>query len=351
MSVADLATCVSEDCTLNGHTYKFYYTGEVFQDNVYMHNWSDEQTAQYERDRPELLKTCDFRCPLSDGRASVIDIRIDSDVDVKISLQEELVRGSADQSDTSISRLNAWYLSPESRDSINWQRFMHNKQNVKKLQVDQQVCAYSAPLIGKSMTSIFVGNFASFSYLGLAQSGIFCSAPVQVSKFHYSPQNNVDYSCPVEDLTHDYPNWHRKWYSPLCRPWYKEAKRQKSHNTLSDLYIQASADYFGITPCAPILRQPDLELELEAGSTIEDEDFYGAVCYDIDPSGSLKEYFEIDADNQPTHLLFNSDENFESMSRIIDSQFVNFAEQTIGAKIVKSKKLQSATIESISVTN
>ena len=76
------------------------------------------------------------------------------------------------------------------------------------------------------------------------------------------------------------------------------------HNVLSDLYIFASGGYFGLTPCAPIHKS-------KVGASEDEIEFYGALCYDIDPSGSLKEYFDLDTNMLTTHLLFNIDQAFE----------------------------------------
>ena len=85
----------------------------------------------------------------------------------------------------------------------------------------------------------------------------------------------------------NYTGWDENWYSTLCRPWFKNQKNNKSQNTLSDIYTFADSGKFGLTPCAPILKQK------EAGN-FEDSEFYGALCLDMDPSGPLDEYFPFD---------------------------------------------------------
>ena len=47
--------------------------------------------------------------------------------------------------------------------------------------------------------------------------------------------------------------------------------------------------------------------------------FAGAICTDIDPKGSLQEYYDFDPEYMPTHLTFNSDEAFDSRANIDES--------------------------------
>ena len=76
----------------------------------------------------------------------------------------------------------------------------------------------------------------------------------------------------------------------------------------------AEGNVLGLTPCAPIIHQKQ----------DEEDGFAGAICIDVDPSGSVQEYFNLDQENMPTHLLFNSDEAFESRENIDDSEFKEY---------------------------
>jgi len=53
----------------------------------------------------------------------------------------------------------------------------------------------------------------------------------------------------------------------------------------------------------------------------DDYDFFGAMCMDIDPSGPLDDYFPFDEQERATYLMFNSDQAFESITEIEESQF------------------------------
>ena len=57
------------------------------------------------------------------------------------------------------------------------------------------------------------------------------------------------------------------YFTPLCRGWYKNTKQNPNQSSMSDLYLFARADIFGITFCAPIKDQ--------------NRQFYAALCYDI----------------------------------------------------------------------
>ena len=97
-----------------------------------------------------------------------------------------------------------------------------------------------------------------------------------MAPFYFEEMESPDYDCPGHSLPFSYPAWNSKWYSPLCRPWYNHQASEPGQNTLSDLYIFASADVFGLTPCAPILKQ-------RTESDPVDPEFYGSLCMDINP--------------------------------------------------------------------
>ena len=78
----------------------------------------------------------------------------------------------------------------------------------------------------------------------------------------------------------------------------------------------ADSNRFGLTPCAPILKQRE-------ANNYENADFYGALCLDQDPSGPLAEYFPFNKTEGATYLIFTPDEAFISVTEIEDSQFVD----------------------------
>ena len=72
-----------------------------------------------------------------------------------------------------------------------------------------------------------------------------------------------------------------------------------------------------MTPCAPILKQ-------RTESDPVDPEFYGALCMDINPSGPLNAYFPFEEGEEATYMLFNSDEAFDSITDIEDSQLAEY---------------------------
>ena len=133
---------------------------------------------------------------------------------------------------------------------------------------------------------------SSGAFLGLKDSGIFCNLPLNLTPFVYEELQDPDYVCPVEEFPFEYKNWDNKWYSPLCRPWYKNQRENQKQNTMSDLYTFANAERLGITPCAPIFNEDSVKKDGDSS------DFYGALCIDINPGGPLKNYFPEDQVNE-----------------------------------------------------
>jgi len=112
-------------------------------------------------------------------------------------------------------------------------------------------------------------------------------SPLSVMPFFGNPLENSEYVCEQKELGFAYPNWNKKWYSPKCRPWFKNQLASPNQTTVSDLYVFSDSDRFGLTECAPILKQ-------RGADNFEQTDFHGAICVDVDPSGPLNEYFPFD---------------------------------------------------------
>ena len=74
------------------------------------------------------------------------------------------------------------------------------------------------------------------SHIGFADSALLCTRPAEVFDYYMRPMKDPDYSCPATELPFSYPGWNEKWYSPVCRPWFKDQRDNISHGTLSDLY-------------------------------------------------------------------------------------------------------------------
>lgn len=57
----------------------------------------------------------------------------------------------------------------------------------------------------------------------MKDTGMFCDSPFIVNEFFHGALNaDPDYSCPASEFPFEYKGWDPKWYSPLCRGWYKE---------------------------------------------------------------------------------------------------------------------------------
>ena len=66
------------------------------------------------------------------------------------------------------------------------------------------------------------------------------------------------YDCPAEDLPFTYPNWQKDWYSPVCRPWYKDQKNKPSHAVMTDIYeFPSGKEQYGLSNCQPIVNSSD----------------------------------------------------------------------------------------------
>ena len=74
------------------------------------------------------------------------------------------------------------------------------------------------------------------SFIGMANSAVLCSHPIKYFDFYTKNETDEDYNCSREDLPIDPPSWNEKWYSPVCRDWFREQKAAPNHGTLSDIY-------------------------------------------------------------------------------------------------------------------
>ena len=111
---------------------------------------------------------------------------------------------------------SVWYLSPEKEDSSNRQNALINSEFKAKLDADKITCAVSVPFIGKATNTNYARATGSYTYLGLADSGLFCDSQLSINDFYTQKMTSPDYNCSVSN----YPNWDPKWFSPLCRPWF-----------------------------------------------------------------------------------------------------------------------------------
>jgi len=107
------------------------------------------------------------------------------------------------------------------------------------------------------------------TYFGL-KDGFHCLGPMSNGESFNKPQTDKDYNCTRPNI----PNWQSKWYSPVCRTWYKQQKTQWESNKktrrgiMTSLYTFAGDNVPGITSCAPLLKR---------------KAFAGVMCLDIAP--------------------------------------------------------------------
>ena len=107
-------------------------------------------------------------------------------------------------------------------------------------------------------------------------------------------EQNPGYSCTSpKDLFPSNPEiadqWRSDWYSPVCRPWFKEQGANQDHGIITKLYFDAFTeaskdDELIMTSCMPVFRE---------GSN-GDKSFYAAICNDQKPIGRMIQYFPVD---------------------------------------------------------
>ena len=98
---------------------------------------------------------------------------------------------------------------------------------------------------------------------------------------------------------------------------------------MGDLYIFASGQVFGLTPCAPVVRHDKNTKEVK---------FESALCIDLNISGSLSNYFSfiLDAKEQNAYMLFNEIEGEDYRDASVNdenSQFIKFLKQVTEEQI------------------
>ena len=85
-------------------------------------------------------------------------------------------------------------------------------------------------------THIFGG---SPTYFGM-NNGMFCVGPLANLGIFNLPLTSADYEC----LRDDIKDWNSKWYSPVCRGWFKKAAAQfnktSPRGVMTNLYPNAS---------------------------------------------------------------------------------------------------------------
>ena len=135
----------------------------------------------------------------------------------------------------------------------------------------------------------------------MVDSGVLCTHPVNYNSYYTGPTSIADYTCEEAELPISPPEWDSKWYSPVCRDWFKDQKANPTHGTLSDVYMFAQGD-LGITQCSPIVKQD---------SEASEADFFGALCLDLNAVEMNEVFSKVDEEAKSQLILFNPDEVYE----------------------------------------
>ena len=49
-----------------------------------------------------------------------------------------------------------------------------------------------------------------------------CTHPSIFKNYYVGEVKDKDYLCPASELPFEYSDWNEKWYSPVCRGWFKD---------------------------------------------------------------------------------------------------------------------------------
>ena len=111
---------------------------------------------------------------------------------------------------------------------------------------------------------------------------MFCVGPLANLGIFNTPLDSDDYEC----LRDDIKDWNPKWYSPVCRGWYKKAikeyKPQAKRSISTNLYKNA----------APSTGKTDMCITSCAPFSFSNSTFAGTLCLDQSPMGPLDTYFD-----------------------------------------------------------
>ena len=86
---------------------------------------------------------------------------------------------------------------------------------------DIGVCNLGIQFMGEALDAAYAKAGGSLSYLGLKNSGMWCSVPLKVEDLYIQKVLIDDYSCTADIIPLPYPNWSSNWYNVACRPWYQ----------------------------------------------------------------------------------------------------------------------------------
>ena len=76
-------------------------------------------------------------------------------------------------------------------------------------------------------------------YAGLEDSALMCEFTQLPSGWINTPMTSESYQCPASVLPFKYSAWDEKWYSPVCRGWFKDSFAAGNRGIISDPYMMA----------------------------------------------------------------------------------------------------------------
>ena len=212
-----LANQVSADCRhpVSNSVYKFKFSGQIIQDGIEMEAWNAAQHTNFANDEDWLLHNCNFATV--DGRRVVpfIEPLGDNEV-IPVRYQDAL--------DSVVWDESTWYVAPEQTSSHKWQDALKDTTFASAVKESKETCAAAVPFFGSTLHTNYANTISSGSFMGLQDSAMFCNSPFSVNFFYDRPSGDPEYVCPESALPHSFPGWDPKWFSPVCRPWFKFQK-------------------------------------------------------------------------------------------------------------------------------
>jgi hypothetical protein len=164
-----------------------------------------------------------------------------------------------------------------------------------------ETCGLAVPFMGAyykkfNFMHYYEDTLSASSFIGFP-NGMWCNGPLTSCACYTVSMSDPNYSCPREEI----PGWDPKFYSPICRGWYKDQAAAFSPDSprgiLSYLYLYMSGQ-IGATACAPI------NIDLPTGETI----FGGASCIDIVPGGPISDYLD---EKDTYYFIYSPDTAFQ----------------------------------------
>ena len=106
---------------------------------------------------------------------------------------------------------NGWYVMPKPFDPF----------ATPELRQAFELCGFIHPFIGQSQYSTFSNLYGpSTTYFSL-DTGFHCLGPISNFDVFNEPMGDPKYNCDLPELM-KLKGWDKKYYSPVCRGWYKD---------------------------------------------------------------------------------------------------------------------------------